>query len=269
MLQAGGAKVTLAGFRRTTKPASRVSSGIAPIDLGATRDGKFAQRLAAVAQGRAVAWRQACARCARSPISSSPAISKCWRWPTGPERCSAATCPIVYECLDIHRLLLRAGRASARRCAAPSGCFGRDAALLVTSSPAFVRNYFAAVRADRRAGRAAREQGAGFRRRCRRAGKPRHCRSAGEPWKIGWFGALRCRKSLELLAAFTRRMDGRFEVVLRGRPAHIPNSTDFDGFVAAEPHLRFEGAYRNPRGPRRDLRRGAFHLGDRLLRGRA
>ena len=69
--------------------------------------------------------------------------------------------------------------------------------------------------------------------------------AAGEPWKIGWFGALRCRKSLELLAAFTRRMDGRFEVVLRGRPAYS-EFDDFDGFVAAEPHVRFAGPYRNP-----------------------
>ena len=67
----------------------------------------------------------------------------------------------------------------------------------------------------------------------------------GEAWKIGWFGALRCRKSLALLAAFTRRMDGRFEVVLRGRPAYS-EFDDFDRLVAAEPHIRFAGPYRNP-----------------------
>jgi len=67
----------------------------------------------------------------------------------------------------------------------------------------------------------------------------------GEPWVIGWFGALRCRKSLEMLAAFTRQAQGRFEVVLRGRPAYS-ECADFEGFVAAEPHVRFEGAYRNP-----------------------
>ena len=40
-------------------------------------------------------------------------------------------------------------------------------------------------------------------------------------------------------------MEGRFEIVLRGRPAYS-EFTDFDGFVAAEPYLRFDGAYRNP-----------------------
>jgi succinoglycan biosynthesis protein ExoL len=79
----------------------------------------------------------------------------------------------------------------------------------------------------------------------------------GEPWVIGWFGALRCRKSLELLAEFTRHMEGRFEVVLRGRPAYS-EFAGFDGFVTAEPFMRFEGAYRNPE----DLPRiyGAVHF---------
>ncbi|TIV45163.1 MAG: glycosyl transferase family 1, partial [Mesorhizobium sp.] len=63
--------------------------------------------------------------------------------------------------------------------------------------------------------------------------------------RIGWFGALRCRRSLELVADFTRRQAGRFEVVLRGRPA-LSEFPDFHGFVEAEPWLSFEGPYRNP-----------------------
>jgi succinoglycan biosynthesis protein ExoL len=74
---------------------------------------------------------------------------------------------------------------------------------------------------------------------------PVRTRPTGAPWRIGWFGAIRCRKSLDLLSAFTRKMDGRFEVVLRGRPAYS-EFEDFDGFVAREPFLRFEGPYRNP-----------------------
>ncbi|RVA56585.1 glycosyl transferase family 1, partial [Mesorhizobium sp. M7A.F.Ca.CA.001.08.1.1] len=67
----------------------------------------------------------------------------------------------------------------------------------------------------------------------------------GPPWRIGWFGALRCRRSLELLADFSRRMEGRFEIVLRGRPA-LSEFPDFHGFVEAEPWLSFLGPYRNP-----------------------
>jgi succinoglycan biosynthesis protein ExoL len=49
MLNAGGAKVTLAGFHRGRSAAAEFGD-IAPIDLGVTRDGRFAQRLAAVAR---------------------------------------------------------------------------------------------------------------------------------------------------------------------------------------------------------------------------
>ncbi|RWE78199.1 MAG: glycosyl transferase family 1, partial [Mesorhizobium sp.] len=44
---------------------------------------------------------------------------------------------------------------------------------------------------------------------------------------------------------FTRRQAGRFEVVLRGRPA-LSEFPDFHGFVEAEPWLSFGGPYRNP-----------------------
>ena len=105
---------------------------------------------------------------------------------------------------------------------------GRNSVLLMTSSPAFVREYFEPFRQFSApvallqnkvleiAGRPA--EGLQL------AAPP----ADGEAWKIGWFGALRCRKSLALLAAFTRRMDGRFEVVLRGRPAYSEFG-DFDG----------------------------------------
>src|SRR6187431_1373719 len=49
MLRAGGAKVTLAGFRRARDVADEPGDP-APIDLGTTRDGDFGQRLVAVAR---------------------------------------------------------------------------------------------------------------------------------------------------------------------------------------------------------------------------
>src|SRR5207244_13164484 len=48
MLRAGGAGITLAGFRRTPSPIAEID-GLEPVDLGPTRDGRFAQRIGAVA----------------------------------------------------------------------------------------------------------------------------------------------------------------------------------------------------------------------------
>jgi succinoglycan biosynthesis protein ExoL len=240
MLRAGGARVTLAGFRRTTNAVPDVE-GLQPIDLGATRDGRFGQRMAAVAKA---------ALSIGSKLGAMPKpdliIARNLEMLALARRAKAAFrggVPIVYECLDIHRLVLRndmLGKAlrTAERYLA------RDVKLLVTSSPAFIANYFkpfgqvaapvelvenkyfetAPVSTDDRL----------------KAENP-----TAPPWRIGWFGALRCRRSLELLADFTRRQSGRFEVVLRGRPA-LSEFPDFHAFVEAEPYLSFRGPYRNP-----------------------
>ena len=157
----------------------------------------------------------------------------------------AADTPVVYECLDIHRLLLRQGGIG-KAMRAAERLLGRNSVLLMTSSPAFVREYFEPFRQFSApvallqnkvleiAGKARRRLAAGG--------------SAGRWRKPGRSaGSARCAAASrwQLLAAFTRRMDGRFEVVLRGRPAYS-EFDDFDRLVAAEPYIHFAGPYRNP-----------------------
>jgi succinoglycan biosynthesis protein ExoL len=239
MLKAGGARVTLAGFRRTNTPVAEIE-GIEPVDLGATRDGRFAQRVGAVARA-AVSIGAKLGTMPRPDliIARNLEMLALARRANG---ALGASVPIVYECLDIHRLVLRDDlvgrtlRGAERRLA-------RDVKLLVTSSPAFIANYFepfgqigAPVELiENKYFEATSVAAMNF----EVDGPP------PPPWRIGWFGALRCRRSLELLADFTRRQAGRFEIVLRGRPA-LSEFADFHGFVEAEPWLSFRGPYRNP-----------------------
>ncbi|QND67116.1 glycosyltransferase family 4 protein [Mesorhizobium loti] len=240
MLRAGGAQVTLAGFRRTTNPIADVE-GLRPIDLGATRDGRFGQRLAAVAKA---------ALSIGSKLGAMPrpdliiarnlemlALTRRARSAFG------ASVPIVYECLDIHRLVLR-NDLLGRALRATERFLARDVKLLVTSSPAFIANYFEPFRQV--AAPIELVENKYFEAAAILPGASERVESpVGPPWRIGWFGALRCRRSLELLADFSRRMEGRFEIVLRGRPA-LSEFPDFHGFVEAEPWLSFGGPYRNP-----------------------
>ncbi|CAK7261432.1 MULTISPECIES: glycosyl transferase family 1 [unclassified Shinella] len=239
MLRAGGAEVTLAGFRRGENRLAAVE-GVVPVELGATRDARFAQRLAAVARAGATLSRRLAGTAQPDVILARnlEMLALAGR----AQGIFGGTVPIAYECLDIHRLLTGRGVAS-RGLRAAERHFARKAGLLVTSSPAFVEHYFkplSGVRApvhlvENRV--LALDGPAGD--------LPPRAKQAGEPWRIGWFGAIRCRRSLDLLAAFTRRMEGRFEVILRGRPARS-EFDDFDGLVAREPFIRFEGPYRNP-----------------------
>ncbi len=238
MLAAGGAEVTLAGFRRGENRLADIE-GVTPLELGATADARFAQRLLAVA-GAAAGLARRLAGIARPDVILARNLEMLAL--AGRASARFGSVPIAYECLDVHRLLLKDGLVGKALRAAESR-FARNARLLVTSSPAFVEHYFrplSGVRAPvHLLENRVLELGGN------ETNLPVRARPAGVPWRIGWFGAIRCRKSLDLLAAFTRRMEGRFEVVLRGRPVRS-EFDDFDGLVAREPFLRFEGPYRNP-----------------------
>ena len=242
MLRAGGAEVVLAGFRRIDNPFS-VIEGMTPVDLGRTHDGRFLQRLASVGRAALTLSR----RLDRN-FRPDLVIGRNLEMLALAHRASAlfgGNIPVVYECLDIHRLMLR-GDVAGQALRAVERRLAFKSRLLITSSPAFMRNYFErfglanlprmllenkvlALEDDRvRAPLAATPPPA-----------------AGEPWRIGWFGALRCRKSLDLLAGLAGGMDGRVEVVLRGRPAR-DQFADFEREVAEAPHLTFGGPYRNP-----------------------
>ena len=230
MLQDGGAAVTLAGFVRQRAPLA--VAGLRPIEFGRTTDGRLARRIGAIltAWFRLAALRKASqgteviiARQLETLVLAALA-----------RRLFAPASALVYECLDIHRMMLgrsvasRALRWLERRLLA-------RCALLIVSSPAFITNHFG------------RYPGAPPTRLvenkvlasdvmavCRR---PVHA-----PWRIGWFGIIRCAISLAILSALVRAQNGRVEVIIRGRPSYraIP---DFDGIAAATPGLRFCGAY--------------------------
>jgi succinoglycan biosynthesis protein ExoL len=242
MLEAGGAVVTLAGFRRTPGIPTELQR-LRPIDLGRTADGKFAQRLKAIAAA-AMTLGPKLGRIGRPDVIIGRNLEMLALAARARSLFSAADIPIVYECLDIHRLLLGKNGVS-RAMRGAERALGRKASLLLTSSPAFVRDYFQRFQQVDAPVVLLHNKVLELTERPSLLDEHPALPNEGEPWVIGWFGALRCRKSLELLAEFTRRMQGRFEIVLRGRPAYS-EFTGFDGFVTAEPFMRFGGAYRNP-----------------------
>jgi succinoglycan biosynthesis protein ExoL len=70
---------------------------------------------------------------------------------------------------------------------------------------------------------------------------------AGTPWVIGWFGALRCRRSLEALAAIADALGDRVQIHLRGwvSPTDIPRDA-FEDAVGTRSNLTYFGPYLNP-----------------------
>ena len=234
MLVDGGAKVTVAGFRRRD-PATPEICGAQVLDLGRTADAALSKRAGLVV------WRALTARfwSRRLPpgdvviARSLELLTLAWAMGvlTGAKR------PLVYECLDIHRLMLSDGlvgrvlrrweRFLLARCA-----------LVITSSPAFISAYFERMQASTTPFRLVENKPILACGELEAARRP----STSPPWRIGWFGMIRCAKSLDLLCALAAALPGRVEVVIAGRVSEN-EFADFHGAVASCPAVQFLGPY--------------------------
>ena len=240
MLEAGGAEVVLIGFRRADAAPASVA-GAPVIDLGRTFDSRLGHRARATVMAalgahrfrRALAGVDAIlARSLEMLVVAHAARTLC-----------GARRRVIYECLDVHRVMLGDG-AKGRVFRWLERSLMRRSQLLIVSSPAFLKFYFRE------------RQGLGARlstpsllvenKLLELDGPSSPARSRKQPrerpWRIGWLGAIRCRRSLDLLTALAARRPDLVEVRLHGRPAYSEFS-DFDGQVAAAPNLSFGGPY--------------------------
>jgi succinoglycan biosynthesis protein ExoL len=237
MFQAGGAEVEIAGFRRGDAPSPHLPVDTA-LELDITHDGRMLHRLAATARAAAGArdWSRSLGQpdviVARNLEMLGVANRLLGRWDKQPR--------LVYECLDIHRLMLRNDRIG-RMMRAIEQRLMRPVDLLITSSPAFLRNHFNALGTLP----ALLVENKVFAPNLGETGRNRALDGQVDPIRVGWFGALRCRKSLAALDALSRHFGGRLEVALRGRPA-LTEFDDFHGMVGVAPHLEFGGPFRYP-----------------------
>jgi succinoglycan biosynthesis protein ExoL len=237
MFAAGGADVQVAGFRRGDAPPPNLSAPTV-IELDITHDARMVQRLAATIRAaiRAPGWARSLPPpdviVARNLEMLAVASRLRGVWGHRPR--------LVYECLDIHRLMLRQDRLGLIMRSLEQRLM-RGVDLLVTSSPAFLRNHFAIHGAPP----ALLVENKVFAPGLASFGHNPALNTHFEPMRIGWFGALRCDKSLKALDALSRHFEGRVEVDLRGRPAHTAFD-DFHGIAGASPHLVFGGPFDYP-----------------------
>ena len=239
MLTDGGAEVTIMGFRRADQPVSSLQ-GRAVVDLGQTRNGQFVHRLTSVLRTVAVLGsHKACFAAADLIIARN--LEMLAIGVRGRALCDPRP-RIIYECLDIHRLMLDQGPVGTglRRL---EGWLAREASALITSSPAFVTEYF--QKRSRVRLPVILLENKVYPAPDVRASSGVQSRPAGPPWRIGWFGAIRCRESLRILRNIVRQSGGAVEVVIRGRPA-CDQFDDFDRDTRDMPGLQFLGPYANP-----------------------
>jgi len=150
---------------------------------------------------------------------------------------------LAYECLDVHRLMLGRGLVGRSLRALESRLVDRSQALIV-SSPAFLSEYFEPFqRLSRREGLTTLVvENKAFPEAAETALPPPDL-SSKAPWRIGWFGMIRCRRSLDFLSDLARRRPDLVQVEIRGKPSYT-EFDDFDRLTAETPGLSFGGPYR-------------------------
>ncbi|MEO0753941.1 MAG: glycosyltransferase [Pseudomonadota bacterium] len=233
--QADGLSVR--GYMARRGPAQ--SPGWDVVDLGVTRDGAFVQRIKSVFTGAALA-------------AADPALADAdLIYARNLDMLAAAflakrkrglDTPVIYECLDVHRLMVRTDPIGLALRAIERALLRRAKALVV-SSPGFLRNYF-----ERHHGglytpilvenRLSEGMDYGSRPEPKDFGTDR-------PLRLGWVGILRCDRSFKLLCALAEAFPDTLEVHLHGKPAHNEIEA-FDANVAARANVTYHGPYKAP-----------------------
>jgi len=210
------------------------------IDLGQTHDGAFLQRIRQVFSGAALAAKhrdvlaQADAIYARNLDMLACAFLA--------KRKAGLDTPVIYESLDIHRLLTRNDLVGSGMRWLEGRLLSRSAGLVV-SSPAFLRNHFERHFAGRYQAFLVENRlaaGADYGPRPAPGSK-----APGRPLRLGWVGNLRCLRSFGLLCELADRFPDTLEIHLHGAPARkeIPI---FEPEIDKRPNMTFHGRYRSP-----------------------
>jgi succinoglycan biosynthesis protein ExoL len=226
-LQAGGAQVDIAGFYRRTAPAS--VAGAPALPLGRSHDARLGHRGLLVARTLLAPGRlKAMVRRADIVIGRNIEMLAIAVMLARPHQ------RVVYECLDIHRKMLGGGLASRTLRWLERRLLARTTRVIV-SSPAFERDYFRQVQGF--AGPVDLIENKVSALPVSSTTQPQ----AG-PWTIGWFGMLRCRRSLAILGRLAARHPGQVRVLIAGLPS--PDVfPDLPAEVARLPGAEYVGPY--------------------------
>lgn len=241
MMCLAGQNPVLLGFRRAATPVLKVA-GVAAINLGQTQDAKMLRRATSImmAAARLGTWKDTFTG---TTVILARSLEMLLLARIAQHR-FAPDAVLIYECLDIHGMLV-GNSTKARAMRRMEKTLLQFCAGLVVSSQAFMEYHFSQYNEylppcfllENRV--LSHEVGdtplttnvlSAF------------VKPIAPPWRIGWFGVIRCRRSLELLSALACALPGQVEIDIRGRPARniLP---DFDAIVAATPGMYFHGAY--------------------------
>jgi succinoglycan biosynthesis protein ExoL len=247
--QAHGTRVIGFMFRRAQRAARPAAVAWENVDLGITVDRHYLLRLGKLLAAMLELWRhrrllrQAQVYYARNIDMLLLAVVA--------RLLARSRAPVVYEVLDVQRAFVGARLINKAFRWAERLLMARMA-LLVVSSPDFISEYFRPCQ--------------GYTGRWRllenkvlasrlipsspgpsSPGRPPRDKPPGPPWVIGWFGTLRCARSLDVLCRIADAGQDRVRVYMRGLPSQEDLTIDrIEAACAGRKNMHYGGAYRSP-----------------------
>ncbi|MEQ9435438.1 glycosyl transferase [Hyphomonas sp.] len=240
-MQDGG--VSIIGFMM------RRQDSVAPewdnIDLGQTRDGAFVQRVMRIFSGARVAARSGNMLATADVIYARNLDMLACAFLT--KRYVKLDTPVIYESLDVHRLLTRTDLIGTLFRAAERSLLRRTIGLVV-SSPGFLRNHFEKhypglyepYLVENRLAAASE-----FGPRPGTVDSAQSSSGSDTRLRLGWVGNLRCRRSFALLCKLADYYPDEIEIRLHGQPARTEIPV-FESEIDARANMSFAGRYRSP-----------------------
>ncbi len=209
------------------------------VDLGRTHDAAYLQRIRSIFRGARLAagQRELLAQADVIYARNLDMLATAFR----ARRITGLDTPVIYESLDVHRLLTRKdmlGLAFRRF----EGVLLRRTRALVVSSPGFLRNHFDLHHPGRYVPFILENRlaaGADY------GPRPSRTNVRTGPLQLGWIGMLRCRRSLDLLLKLARDAGANVHIHLHGVPA-LTEIPDFHLRIRGVGNLTFHGRYRSP-----------------------
>jgi succinoglycan biosynthesis protein ExoL len=153
--------------------------------------------------------------------------------------------PVVYEVLDIQRVFLGGGLVN-KAFRRAERLLMRHAAMLVVSSPDFISEYFLPY--QRYAGPWRLLENKVLAAQAISASPPSAgSKPPGPPWIIGWFGTLRCARSLEILGEIADASRDNVIVSIRGLPSEEDLTiASIEAACAGRNNMLYGGSYKSP-----------------------
>lgn len=214
------------------------------VELGETENGAYFNRIWSVFRGafRAAKHKQILASADLIVARNLDMLATAFLT----KRLTGLKTPVLYESLDVHRMLCREDFVGwlARKF---EGAFLKRSRGVMVSSPAFVEQHFERHYAGTfRAFLVENRVSAAFAKSVTRPSESK-THVAGEPLRLGWVGILRCQRTLALMVRAAQEFGDALKIHVHGKP-DVWSVPQFHETIDAVDNIVFHGAYKAPDG---------------------